>query len=180
MTSRISAIQQPGKPTLLSDGNDPPEAQRALDSSSLTPPLGSEPETNKLAGGAEVTARAPRPLWHLEIVELTGHNLEARGREEVNRLLHEGWHLLHIYTLKYRDHGEWCERPMAILGRSRARDEKDPGNEAGPPAGKVSEISPNASEQDDARFVTRLTPVTRRGVGRRLHRLPALSEEPKE
>jgi hypothetical protein len=30
------------------------------------------------------------PLWQLDIVELTGHNLEARGREEVNRLLETG------------------------------------------------------------------------------------------
>jgi hypothetical protein len=41
------------------------------------------------------------PLWQLDIVELTGHNLEARGREEVNRLLSAGWRLLHVYTLKY-------------------------------------------------------------------------------
>jgi hypothetical protein len=25
--------------------------------------------------------------WQLDITELTGHNLEARGREEVNRIL---------------------------------------------------------------------------------------------
>lgn len=60
------------------------------------------------------------PLWQLDIVELTGHNLEARGREEVNRLLQEGWRLLHIYTLKYEEDGVWRERPMAILGRPRA------------------------------------------------------------
>lgn len=59
------------------------------------------------------------PLWQLEITELTGHNLEARGREEVNRLLQEGWRLLHIYTLKYQEDGVWRERPMAILGRHR-------------------------------------------------------------
>ncbi len=59
------------------------------------------------------------PLWQLDIVELTGHNLEARGREEVNRLLQEGWRLLHIYTLKYEEDGVWRERPMAILGRPR-------------------------------------------------------------
>jgi hypothetical protein len=59
------------------------------------------------------------PLWGLEIVEVTGHNLEARGREEVNRLLQSGWRLLHIYTLKYRENGVWRERPMAILGRLR-------------------------------------------------------------
>jgi hypothetical protein len=60
-------------------------------------------------------------LWQLGIVEVTGHNLEARGREEVNRLLGVGWHLLHIYTLKYHEDGVWRERPMAILGRSREK-----------------------------------------------------------
>ena len=59
------------------------------------------------------------PLWQLNIVELTGHSLEARGREEVNRLLGSGWRLLHIYTLKYEEDGVWRERPMAILGRAR-------------------------------------------------------------
>jgi hypothetical protein len=59
------------------------------------------------------------PLWQLDIAELTGHNLEARGREEVNRLLKSGWRLLHIYTLKYQEGGVWRERPMAILGRLR-------------------------------------------------------------
>ena len=58
-------------------------------------------------------------LWQLDIAELTGHNLEARGREEVNRLLKSGWRLLHIYTLKYQEGGVWRERPMAILGRLR-------------------------------------------------------------
>ena len=60
------------------------------------------------------------PLWQLDIVELTGHNLEARGREEVNRLLETGWRLLHIYTLKYEEDGVWRERPMGILGRLRS------------------------------------------------------------
>jgi hypothetical protein len=60
-----------------------------------------------------------QPLWQLDIVELTGHNLEVRGREEVNRLLEAGWRLLHIYTLKYREDDVWRERPMAILGRPR-------------------------------------------------------------
>jgi hypothetical protein len=50
------------------------------------------------------------PLWQLDIVEVTGHNLEARGREEVNRLLNAGWRLLHIYTLKYEEDGVWRER----------------------------------------------------------------------
>ena len=59
------------------------------------------------------------PLWQLDIVELTGHNLESRGREEVNHLLEAGWRLLHIYTLKYEEDGVWRERPMGILGRLR-------------------------------------------------------------
>ncbi len=61
------------------------------------------------------------PLWQLDILELTGHNLEVHGREEVNRLLQEGWRLLHIYTLKYEEDGAWRERPMAILGRPKER-----------------------------------------------------------
>jgi hypothetical protein len=65
------------------------------------------------------------PLWQLDIVELTGHNLEARGREEVNRLLGAGWRLLHIYTLKYEEDGVWRERPMAILGRLRNEHQRD-------------------------------------------------------
>lgn len=59
------------------------------------------------------------PLWQLDIAEVTGHNLEARGRDEVNRLLASGWRLLHLYTLKYQEGGVWRERPMAILGRLR-------------------------------------------------------------
>jgi len=63
------------------------------------------------------------PLWQLDIAELTGHNLESKGREEVNRLLRAGWRLLHIYTLKYEEDGVWRERPMAILGRLREGEE---------------------------------------------------------
>lgn len=59
-------------------------------------------------------------LWDLNIGELTGHNIETQGREEVNRLLDEGWILLHIYTLKYKEDDAWRERPMAILGKPRA------------------------------------------------------------
>jgi hypothetical protein len=57
------------------------------------------------------------PLWELGITDLTGHNIETAGRAEVNKLLNEGWILLHIYTLKYREDGIWRERPMAILGK---------------------------------------------------------------
>jgi len=58
-------------------------------------------------------------VWSLDIGEVTGHNLEARGREEVNHLLGEGWLLLHIYTLRYKEDEAWRERPMAILGKPR-------------------------------------------------------------
>lgn len=68
------------------------------------------------------------PLWELDIAELEGHNLEIKGREEVNSLLKEGWVLLHIYTLKYKEEDVWRERPMAILGKPKslklATDEK--------------------------------------------------------
>jgi hypothetical protein len=65
------------------------------------------------------------PLWQLDIVELAGHNLEARGRDQVNRLLEAGWRLLHIYTLKYEEDGVWRERPMGILGRLRNGQQQD-------------------------------------------------------
>ncbi|TAM81407.1 MAG: hypothetical protein EPN47_11630 [Acidobacteria bacterium] len=68
----------------------------------------------------ETLTSGTTPLWQLDIAELAGHNIEARGREEVNRLLSEGWKLLHIYTLKYEENGVWRERPMAILGRPRS------------------------------------------------------------
>lgn len=59
------------------------------------------------------------PLWELQIEELTGHNIEIQGREEVNKLLKEGWILLHIYTLRYQEDNIWRERPMAILGKPK-------------------------------------------------------------
>jgi len=58
-------------------------------------------------------------LWDLGITELTSKNLESAGREEVNKLLKEGWILLHIYTLKYKEEDAWRERPMAVLGLPR-------------------------------------------------------------
>ena len=74
-------------------------------------------------GAAELEkAVSGLPLWQLDIVELIGHNIESRGREEVNRLLEQGWRLLHIYTLRYQEDGVWRERPMAILGRPRTQD----------------------------------------------------------
>ena len=71
---------------------------------------------DELAGNQKIQPSSE--LWELGIKELTGHNIESQGREEVNRLLQEGWILLHIYTLKYREDGTWRERPMAILGKS--------------------------------------------------------------
>lgn len=59
------------------------------------------------------------PLWELDIEEVAGHNLEVKGREEVNKMLSQGWILLHIYTLKYQEDGIWRERPMAILGKPK-------------------------------------------------------------
>ena len=56
------------------------------------------------------------PLWDLGIVELAGHNIETKGREEVNEKLKNGWILLHIYTLTYQEDGTWRDRPMVILG----------------------------------------------------------------
>jgi len=78
-------------------------------------------KTNAELAGDKVPAAVVEtiPLWQLDVTEVTGHNLEARGREEVNRLLGSGWRLLHIYTLKYQEDGVWRERPMAILGRLR-------------------------------------------------------------
>jgi hypothetical protein len=87
--------------------------------------------TNRKARAPNVPDEVPLniietlPLWQLDVAELTGHNLESRGREEVNRLLATGWRLLHIYTLKYQEDGIWRERPMAILGRLRSPDSAD-------------------------------------------------------
>lgn len=85
---------------------------------------------------AEGAARLP--LYQLDIVEVTGHNLEARGREQVNRLLEQGWVLLHIYTLKYHEDDVWRERPMAILGRPRnsKRDGEPSSDDRGEPANR--------------------------------------------
>lgn len=61
------------------------------------------------------------PLWELEIEEVKGMNLQAKGREDVNELLAAGWVMLNIYTIRYKDKEVWRERPMAILGRPRGR-----------------------------------------------------------
>lgn len=64
------------------------------------------------------------PLWELGVGELVGHNIESAGRNEVNKMLKEGWLLLHIYTLRYPEDGVWRERPMAILGKPHTIVEK--------------------------------------------------------
>jgi hypothetical protein len=66
---------------------------------------------------AKILLRGVMHLWDLQIEELVGRNIEAKGREEVNKMLQEGWILLHLYTLKYQEDGVWRERPMAILGK---------------------------------------------------------------
>jgi hypothetical protein len=94
-------------------------------------------EMNAVEVPASVLDRLP--LWQLDIVELTGHNLEARGREEVNRLLDTGWRLLHIYTLKYEEDGVWREKPMGILGKPR-KDEQQVHRESEHPLRELSEM----------------------------------------
>ena len=63
--------------------------------------------------------RGGNELWDLDIGEITGENLEAKNRDQVNMLLQEGWILLHVYTLYYREDGIWRQRPMGILGKPR-------------------------------------------------------------
>ena len=58
-------------------------------------------------------------LWQLGITELCGHNVEAHGREEVNRMLQDSWVILHIYDLHHQDNGVGRQRPMAILGKGK-------------------------------------------------------------
>lgn len=56
-------------------------------------------------------------LWELEIQEVEGKSLEKRGREEINEMLLNGWVVLSVYTLRFKNNDEtWLERPMAILG----------------------------------------------------------------
>lgn len=66
----------------------------------------------------------PYNIWQLNIKEITGVMIEASGRTRVNRLLKNGWILLHMYTLTYKEDGIWRERPMAILGRSTRNPQK--------------------------------------------------------
>jgi hypothetical protein len=60
------------------------------------------------------------PIWEMGISELEGRSLEKSSRDDVNKMLAEGWVLLHVYTLKYREDNIWRERPMAILGKPKA------------------------------------------------------------
>lgn len=56
-------------------------------------------------------------LWELEIQQVEGRTLEKKGREEINSMLADGWVILSIYTLRFKDGDDtWLERPMAILG----------------------------------------------------------------
>ena len=82
-----------------------------------------KPQQSEVGAGDLAAAVVELPLWQLDIVELIGHNIESRGRDEVNHLLQQGWRLLLIYTLRYQEDGFWRERPMAILGRPRGKDE---------------------------------------------------------
>jgi hypothetical protein len=95
------------------------KSDEAWAGSEMRKTLANESEKEFAAIECAIASLDKLPLWQLDIVELTGHNLEARGREEVNRLLASGWRLLHIYTLKYKEDGVWRERPMGILGRPR-------------------------------------------------------------
>jgi hypothetical protein len=79
--------------------------------------MGNEERMGRVVGGAQNVL--PDGLWQFEFAEVTGHNLEARGRKVVNQLLEAGWRLLHIYTLRYEENGIWRDRPMAILGRPK-------------------------------------------------------------
>lgn len=81
-----------------------------------------ESEPPEKTSSLEQSEQAPTQLWELGITELAGRNIEAHGREEVNKMLQEGWTLLHIYTVHYQDDGVWRQRPMAILGRSARAD----------------------------------------------------------
>jgi hypothetical protein len=98
----------------------------------------------KVASQASLAVSYTLPLWQLNIVEVTGHNLEARGREEVNRLLENGWVLLHIYTLKYHEENVWRERPMAILGRVKTSRQEEPVSDAA----LIGGPEPNAPSDD--------------------------------
>jgi hypothetical protein len=84
-----------------------------------------EKEATRVSPEVSMSVIEKLPLWQLDIGELTGHNLESRGREDVNALLQTGWLLLHIYTLKYQEDGVWRERPMAILGKLRSQPAKE-------------------------------------------------------
>jgi hypothetical protein len=56
-------------------------------------------------------------LWELEVQQVEGKSLERKGRDEINDMLSEGWIILSVYTLRFKNNDDtWLERPMAILG----------------------------------------------------------------
>lgn len=95
-------------------------------------PSGAAKDSAKPAAESRLPATGDaQPLWQFDFAEVTGHNLESRGRVEVNRLLASGWRLLHVYTLRYEENGVWRERPMAILGRLRSGSSEPRATESG-------------------------------------------------
>ena len=56
-----------------------------------------------------------QPLWQFDFAEVTGHNLESRGRKEVNRLLAAGWRLLHVtrFVMRKTASGENARWPFS-------------------------------------------------------------------
>ena len=55
-------------------------------------------------------------LWEFEIQQVEGKSLERKGRDEINDMLLDGWIMLSVYTLRFKNDDIWLERPMAILG----------------------------------------------------------------
>lgn len=55
-------------------------------------------------------------LWEFEIQQIEGKSLERKGRDEINDMLLDGWIVLSVYTLRFKNDDTWLERPMAILG----------------------------------------------------------------
>ena len=120
MSRKIAVVHRRGMPAPPAEGERVPSQEQALRFPVPAAPAASVREPEPPGRENVATALPAGGLWELDIAEVTGHNLEARGREEVNRLLEEGWRLLHIYTLRYREEEVWRERPMAILGKARS------------------------------------------------------------
>ena len=120
MSRKIAVVHRRELPAPLADAEKSSSQEPTLRFPAAAAPTASAREPEPAGGESVATALPAGGLWELDIAEVTGHNLEARGREEVNRLLEEGWRLLHIYTLRYREDEVWRERPMAILGKARS------------------------------------------------------------